>query len=84
MPCSMPYWKAVLIAHDQLLNACLGGWPDETMSSRAHRLRASGKRKWPGKTIDWVAWHVFRDKNHCAESFESERQRRQLPPECRG
>ena len=43
MPCALPYWKAVAIAHDQLVNAWLRGWPDETLSSRAYRLSASGK-----------------------------------------
>ncbi|WKN20788.1 hypothetical protein [Azotobacter vinelandii] len=32
-----PYWLALLIAIDQLANAALAGYPDETISSRAHR-----------------------------------------------
>lgn len=32
-----PYWLALLIALDQLANTLLGGYPDETLSSRAHR-----------------------------------------------
>lgn len=43
MPCTMPYWKAVAIAWDQLINALAGGWPDETLSSRAYRRRKKGK-----------------------------------------
>ena len=36
--------KNILIALDQLINAVCGGWPDETISSRAWRWeeRASG------------------------------------------
>ena len=34
--------KAILIALDQLLNTLTGGWPDETMSSRAYRLAVEG------------------------------------------
>ena len=36
----MTYGKRTLIAVDQLLNTLLGGWPDETLSSRCYRLGA--------------------------------------------
>ena len=78
----MSYWKSVLIAFDQLLNALFGGWPDETMSSRAYRWDIEGKRHWPRKIIDRIAlW--LRDQDHCHEAFISERVGRQLPPEMR-
>lgn len=32
----MTYGKRTLIAVDQLLNTLLGGWPDETLSSRCY------------------------------------------------
>ncbi|WP_374353714.1 hypothetical protein [Chitinimonas sp.] len=32
------------IGNDQALNAALGGSPDETLSSRANRARAEGRR----------------------------------------
>lgn len=86
MPCELPYGKAVLIAVDQLWNAVLRGWPDETLSSRAFRMSRSGKRHWPRKLVDTL---FFWDKDkatgqrHCELSFVSERERRQLPPECR-
>ena len=73
--------KKILIAVDQLINAVCGGWPDETLSSRAHRWHLSGKRSWPRKVIDAL---FFWDVDHCRESYESERQGRQLPPELRG
>ena len=72
--------KHILIAVDQLLNALCNGWPDETLSSRAWRWEQSGKRSWPRKLIDSL---FFFDPHHCRESFESERQGRHLPPECR-
>ena len=72
--------KKILIAFDQLVNALFNGWPDETISSRAWRWERNGKRAWPRKLIDAV---FFWDKDHCQESYESERQGRQLPPEMR-
>jgi hypothetical protein len=74
------YFKNLLIALDQLVNALAGGWPDETLSSRAWRWEASGIRRWPRALIDAL---FFLDPNHCRESFESERAGRQLPPEAR-
>jgi hypothetical protein len=74
--------KNVLIALDQLINAVFGGWPDETLSSRAWRWHVFGKRSWPRKAIDKV-FGFFGDANHCLESFLSEREGRQLPPEAR-
>ena len=73
--------KAILIAFDQLLNTLTGGWPDETLSSRAYRLAVEGTT-WPMRMIDAVA-RCFGDKNHCEASFDSERVGRQLPPELR-
>ena len=78
----MGYGKALLIALDQLLNALCGGWPDETLSSRAWRWELSGPRSWPRKLIDGLAL-ILGDRDHCRESFESERLGRQLPPELR-
>ncbi|WP_027188071.1 hypothetical protein [Desulfovibrio cuneatus] len=72
--------KALLIAIDQLFNTLLGGWPDETLSSRAWRWEKNGKRSWPRRVIDSL---FFFDPNHCKASFENERLGRQLPPEMR-
>ena len=82
MPGSLPYGTAVLIAFDQLINALAGGWPDETLSARAHRRRLAGKPR----LADWLDgfFAVFGDNNHCQASYESERLGRQLPPELRG
>lgn len=82
MPGSLPYWKCVLIAIDQFVNALAGGWPDETISSHAYRLDMAGTRRWPRVMIDRIA-ACLGDKDHCRVSFESERLGRQLPPEAR-
>lgn len=77
------YALQVLIALDQLVNALLGGWADETLSSRAWRMEVKG-RPW-GRVmrplIDVLAWPFEHD--HCRLSFESERTQRQHPPELR-
>ena len=82
MPGDMGYCKAVFIGLDQLINALFGGWPDETISSRAWRWELAGVRSWPRKLLDGLAL-ILGDKDHCRESFESERLGRQLPPELR-
>lgn len=71
-------WR-IAIALDQSANAAARGWPDETLSSRAYRLRAQPK---------WARWEarinrLFDDPRHCRDSYESERKRRQLPPDMR-
>ena len=72
--------KNSLIAFDQLVNALLWGWPDETLSSRCWRWELMGKHTWPRKVVDML---FFFDKDHCRTSFESERGGRHLPPEAR-
>ncbi|MFC1171156.1 DNA helicase UvrD [Pasteurella multocida] len=71
----------VIIALDQLLNAILGGWADETLSSRAYRgavLRVNPRLKWRVifKLIECV---FFFEKEHCKTAYESELKRRQYP-----
>ena len=46
------YLKQVLIAFDQLINALLGGWADESLSAHAWRQHLEGKRDWPYQLID--------------------------------
>ena len=76
----MTYSKKVLIAIDQLIKAVIGGWPDETLSSRAYRWEKDGKRSWTRKLIDAI---FFWEEHHCYASYVSEREGRQLPPELR-
>ena len=70
----------VLIAIDQLFNTLLGGYADETLSSRAYRLELERGRSLARKFVDTLLWF---DKDHCKESYESEIERRQLPPSMR-
>lgn len=76
----MTYGKKILIAVDQLFNTLLGGWPDETLSSRAWRWEKDGVRSWPRRFIDTL---FFFDPRHCRESYESEILRRQFPESLR-
>lgn len=80
----MGYWKNILIAHDQLCNVVAGGWPDETISSRAFRWSRDGVRQWPRVCIDALFFFDrYGEKRHCQLSYESERRRFQYPPELR-
>lgn len=79
------YAFSLLIAVDQLVNAVLGGEPDETLSSLAYRLnRDRGQEHWrfalPQKIINRVFWF---QPQHCQQAYESERSRAQLAPEFR-
>lgn len=78
----MKKWlEQVAIAIDQLINAILGGWADETMSSYAHRLRIEKDISWVERVIDTL---FFWQKEHCKTAYESERARKHFPPELRG
>ena len=67
--------KQIAIGFDQFLNTLLGGYADETLSARAHRTRSPMEH-----FIDTL---LFWDEDHCRNSYQSEIQRRQLPPEYR-
>ena len=70
------YTRRVLIAFDQLVNALCKGYPDETISARAWRLKDQSKF-WMvmEMVIDGI---FFFDPNHCYESYLAERNRTQL------
>ena len=70
----------ILIAIDQLLNSLIGGYADETLSSRAYRHKKNGSRSWPAWLIDHI---FFWQEEHCKASYESEKERSHLPPELR-
>lgn len=55
-------------------------WADETLSSRAWRWEQNGVRSWPRRFIDRL---FFWEEDHCYQSYISEREGRQLPPELR-
>ena len=78
----MPKWsEQIPIAIDQLINTIFGGWADETISSRAHRMQRKSTT-WSRfrKIIDGL---FFWQKYHCRGAYESEKKRLQYPPELR-
>lgn len=77
------YIKNVLIWIDQGINTViLFGYPDETLSSRFYRWYRDDKCKYPMIILDKIA-ALLGDKNHCYNSYLSEKLNRQLPPEFR-
>jgi hypothetical protein len=66
------YFWNVLISIDQLANTLLGGFPDETLSSRM------GKRAREGDSFAICFCKVLDvfDKDHCAKSIEEDEGRR--------
>lgn len=71
------YLWNLLIAIDQLLNAVLGGDPDETISSRMGRWRyLGGWRARIAKPVCWLLNAV--DPGHCADSVELDGGQRDL------
>jgi len=73
------YLLNLLIALDQLANVLLAGEPDETLSSRAHRMRAKGQPVWgwTAGAIDLLFYCIQRE--HCETAYMRELERRQLP-----
>lgn len=60
-----PRWWKIAVGKDQAFNAAIGGFEDETLSSRAARAHLRGER-WGCylcKFLDVV------DKNHCKKSL---------------
>jgi len=60
-----PRWWKIAVGKDQAFNAAIGGFEDETLSSRAARSQLRGER-WGCylcKFLDVV------DKNHCKKSL---------------
>lgn len=68
------YWTQVALAVDCLLNAILGGWYHETLSSRAWRAWVKAKvfGRFFRPLIDvlfiWQSWKL----NHCQRHHEEE------------
>lgn len=75
----MGYVWNIFIALSQILNALLGGFPDETTSSRLWRLDAQGSAlaRLARRGVDAL---FFWQDGHCRLSHEAERKRYQLPP----
>lgn len=61
------YLWNILIAIDQLVNTILLGDPDETISSRAGKLK--DKRAW----AKWLCWLLNKfDTEHCKDAIEED------------
>lgn len=67
------YIKHLLVGLDQLANAVIGGWPDESISSRAYRNRKLGGWKLAYRSINKV---FFWQADHCHGAYVAETQRR--------
>ena len=74
----MPYYLRVLIALDQFANTILGGWPDETLSSRAGR---KAHCTWYWKALAWVLNHIQPD--HTKIAIMSVEDQAYVPPALR-
>lgn len=72
--------QQVLIALTQALNVALGGWADESTSSRAHRQQHKRRWQFARAVINGV---FFWQEDHCAASYEAEMLRRHFPPALR-
>lgn len=62
------YLGRQLVALDQLANALINGFPDETMSSRFGRRKKNGD---PAAKVMCDVLDVF-EKDHCEKSIEDE------------
>lgn len=71
-----PYGLSVLLAVDQLANVLFGGWPDETLSSRAHREQIL----WAERLINALFWFDRQgDLRHCELAYLGELAREHFP-----
>lgn len=78
------YLKNLLTAIDQLANAIIGNYCDETLSSASYRASRDGVRHWPRRLIDALFfWDRKGSVRHCELSYNSEQLRLQCPPELR-
>ncbi|KKN84445.1 hypothetical protein LCGC14_0289070 [marine sediment metagenome] len=65
------YFRKILISIDQLFNTILGGWPDETISSRLGKKAREGN-PW-AKYACWLIGKVFfHNTRHCSEAIEED------------
>ena len=76
----MTYFHKVGLGIDQLINALLGGYPDESLSARAYRWDRDGKRSWPKKIINLI---FFWMNDHCRSAYHCEQELRHMPLEYR-
>jgi hypothetical protein len=74
------YLFNLLVCASQMLNAALWGWPDESLSGRAHRQQ--DRRRWRvvRRALNGL---FFWEPDHCEAAYFSEKTRRHLPPDLR-
>lgn len=78
----LEYVRNVAIGLDQLANAILFGWPDESLSSRCGRgIHRYPYKAW-AKLIDCL-FYPFQGPNHCVNAYRKEMTRYQFAPEMR-
>jgi hypothetical protein len=75
----MNYIIKNLLAIDQLANTILNGYPDETLSARAHRQHVKGR----SFLRDIINFIFFWQEDHCYEAYVKELERKQYPKEYR-
>lgn len=74
------YLLSVAISFDQLLNTFAFGYPDETISSRAYRLRDKLFWKILMKIIDTIFfWDKKENMRHCQLAYNSEVNKKHSP-----
>ena len=70
------YWLSLLIGLDQLINVSMGGYVDETVSSRAHREGHKSLEQF----IDRLFWFDTQNgMRHCELSYYGELAREHFP-----
>jgi hypothetical protein len=86
MKAALVHWFVqVFIAVDQLINALLRGWADESLSSRAWRMWVRGRpfgrifRPLIDALFIWQSGKM----DHCQRAYENEMRRYNSPPEMR-
>lgn len=76
----------VFVGADQFINAVLGGYSDETLSSRTYRkavLNPNPKKRWRVILRTLELLFFWEKGKHCQIAFESEQARKQLPEDFR-
>lgn len=63
---------------DQGINVLLGGYADETLSARAHRMRVKKQKYW-GWTANAIDAMFFWESGHCLNAYLSELKRKHFP-----
>jgi len=78
------YLLNVLIAIDQLVNALIGGYPDETLSASAYIGEQEGRLlpRFFRPVIDGL-FRILGETDHCRNAANAERRGVQLPESLR-